>query len=233
MSDPLLQPIGTDIWLTDGSHVEVAGFRYPTRMAVIRLTGGGLFIWSPVSLSETLRRQLEGLGEVRFLVAPNSLHHLFLAEWRQAYPQARLYGAPGLQQRRKDIDFDAELGDAAPAEWTEDLDQVRVPGNRITTEVVFFHRSSGVVLFTDLIQHFPRGWFRGWRSVVARLDLMTEPEPSVPRKFRIAFFDRRAAREALRRVLAWPSSKVVMAHGQPVESDGQAFIARAFRWLTD
>jgi hypothetical protein len=106
-------------------------------------------------------------------------------------------------------------------------------GNRITTEVVFFHRPSATVLFTDLLQQFPPGWFRGWRALAARLDLMTGPEPAVPRKFRAAFVDRRAARAALARVLAWPSSKVVMAHGRPVEREGQAFIARAFRWLTD
>jgi hypothetical protein len=48
----------------------------------------------------------------------------------------------------------------------------------------------------------------------------------------MAFVDRRAARSALRRILAWPSSKVIMAHGPPVGRDGRAFIARAFRWLT-
>jgi hypothetical protein len=232
MNASLLQPFGPEMWLADGPEAEVIGFRYPTRMAVIRLAGGGLFIWSPIALSEALRRQLEDLGQVRYLVAPNSLHHLFLGEWREAYPLARLYAAPGLRLRRKDLDFDAELGDAPPPEWAGDLDQVLMRGNRITTEVVFFHRRSATVLFTDLLQQFPPGWFHGWRAVVARLDLMTASEPSVPRKFRAAFVDRRAARAALRRILEWPSSKVVMAHGLPVERDGQAFVARAFRWLT-
>ena len=231
MSAALLQPFGPEIWLADGPEADVVGFRYPTRMAVIRLSGGGLLVWSPVALSEGLRRELEFLGEVRHLVAPNSLHHLFLGEWRAAYPRARLYAAPGLRLRRKDLDFDAELGDAPPPEWAGDLDQVLVRGNRITTEVVFFHRQSATVLFTDLIQQFPPGWFRGWRAVIARLDLMTAAEPSVPRKFRAAFFDRDAARAALRRILEWPSSKVLMAHGVPVERDAPAFIARAFRWL--
>ena len=36
------------------------------------------------------------------------------------------------------------------------------------------------MLFTDLIQLFPPGWFGGWREIVARLDLMTESEPAVP-----------------------------------------------------
>lgn len=229
MSAP--ESFGPDIWLVGGSEAEVAGFRYPTRMAVIRLSDGGLFIWSPITLTAGLREQLAELGVVRHLVAPNSLHHLFLGEWREAYPQARLHAAPGLASRRKDLDFDAELGDEPPPAWADDLDQVLMLGNRITTEAVFFHRRSGTVLFTDLVQQFPRGWFRGWRALIARLDLMTEPEPTVPRKFRVAFADRAAARAALARIIEWPSTKVVMAHGRPVEQDGRAFIARAFRWL--
>jgi hypothetical protein len=97
---------------------------------------------------------------------------------------------------------------------------------------VFFHRASATVLFTDLIQQFPPGWFGGWREIVARLDLMTEAEPAVPRKFRNTFVNRRAARAALARIQAWPAEKVLMAHGAPVERDGRTFIGRAFRWLT-
>jgi hypothetical protein len=231
LSTSKLQAFGPDIWLAAGSEADVAGFRYPTRMAIIRLTGGGLFIWSPVALSASLQAEVEALGEVRHLVAPNSLHHLFLSEWRQAYPQARLYAAPGLRQRRDDLAFDDDLGDTPAPEWAADLDQVVVRGNAITTEVVFFHRQSGTVLFTDLIQQFRPGWFTGWRALVARLDLMVAAEASVPRKFRAAFVDRKAARAAVRRILDWPSSKVLMAHGVPVEDDAQAFIARAFRWL--
>lgn len=231
MNAPGLRLFGPEIWVADGPETEVIGFRYPTRMVVIRLTGGDLFVWSPVALSAGLKAEVAALGEVRHLVAPNSLHDLFLGDWRQAYPQARLYAAPGLRQRRRDIDLADELGDTPPPAWAGDLDQVVMPGNAITTEVVFFHRRSGSVLFTDLIQQFRPGWFTGWRALVARLDLMVAAEPSVPRKFRAAFVDRRAARSALRRILAWPSSKVLMAHGVPVERDGQAFIARAFRWL--
>ncbi len=231
MSAGGLQPFGPDLWLADGAQVAVAGFRYPTRMAVIRLAGGGLWVWSPVAFTDGLRQEIDALGEVRWLVAPNSLHHLFLGEWRAAYPQAKLYGAPGLAQRAG-VSLDAELDDRPPPAWAGDLDQVLVRGNRITTEAVFFHRPSGAVLFTDLIQQFPPGWFRGWRALVARLDLMTQAEPAVPRKFRLAFNDRRAARAALARILDWPAEKVVMAHGAPVEHGGRAFIARAFGWLT-
>jgi hypothetical protein len=119
----------------------------------------------------------------------------------------------------------------AIAEWGDDIDQVLVQGNVITTEVVFFHRNSGTVLFTDLIQTFRANWFSGWRAIVARLDLMVAPEPSVPRKFRAAYINRRAARASIAHVLAWSAEKVLMAHGDPINDDGRAFIYRAFHWL--
>jgi hypothetical protein len=105
-------------------------------------------------------------------------------------------------------------------------------GNAISTEVVFFHRGSGVVLFADLIQQFPAGWFKGWRALVARLDRMVGKEPQAPQKFRAAFVDRKAARESIAKVLAWPARQVLMAHANPVREDGRAFLVRAFHWLT-
>ncbi|WP_137933420.1 DUF4336 domain-containing protein [Mesorhizobium comanense] len=227
-----LREFGAGIWIADGPAVTAAaGFHYPTRMAVIRLSAGGLFIWSPVALTDALRAEVNAMGEVRFLIAPNSLHHVFLAGWQSGYPDARVYAAAGLREKRRDIRFDGDLCDTPVADWADDLDQVVMLGNRITTEVVFFHRRSNTVLFTDLIQHFPPGWFKGWRALVARLDLMVADEPSVPRKFRAAFTDRPVARAAIRRVLAWPAEKVLMAHGEPITTDGQAFLRRAFRWL--
>jgi hypothetical protein len=231
MKATALEPFGSDIWLSDGAVIEVLGFRYPTRMAVIRLSGEDLLVWSPTALSEGLRTQMDSFGAVRHLIAPNSLHHLFLQEWREAYPQATLYAAPGLRERRHDLEIDVELTGQRAAAWSEEVDYV-LARNRITTEAVFFHRRSRTVLFTDLLQQFPPGWFRGWRALVARLDLMTGDEPAVPRKFRVAFTNRGAAREALRQIIAWPSENVVIAHGAPVEHNGKAVIAQAFRWLT-
>ena len=193
------------------------------------MSDGSLFIWSPIKLTEA---EIDALGEVRHLVAPNSLHHLSLGDWPLAYPDARLYAPPGLRKKRKDIDFTDDVGNESAAAWAADIDQVAVAGNLITTEIVFFHRKSATVLFTDLIQQFPPGWFSGWREIVARIDLMVGSEPAVPRKFRNTFLNRRAARAALALILKWPAEKVLMAHGTPVEHDGHAFIARAFRWLT-
>ena len=227
----MLKPFADEIWIADGTHVSVAGFHYPTRMAVIRLSSRDLFVWSPTALADDLRADVNTLGQVRHIVAPNSLHHLFLQDWARAFPDAKLYAPPGLRKKRPDIAFAADLADQPDPSWAGDIDQVPMRGNLITTEVVLFHRKSGTALFTDLLQQLPPTLLSGWRAVVAKLDLMVGAEPQVPHKFRLAFTDRSAARAALTRIMAWPTQRVLLAHGTPIEQGGQAYLRRAFAWL--
>ncbi|WP_300575942.1 DUF4336 domain-containing protein [Phenylobacterium sp.] len=227
----MLQLLDDNIWTAAGPQVGVLGFSYPTRLVVIRLSDGDLFVWSPTALEPELKAAIDALGPVRHLVAPSALHNLFLAEWQAAYPQARLYAPPGLRARRPDLAFDDDLHDGPGHVWSDEIDQVHFAGNRIAVEVVFFHRASRTAIFTDLIQQLDPASLRGWRALIARLDLMTGDAPQTPRKFRLAFTDRRAARAALSRITAWPARRVLMAHAPPVLDDGQAFLARTFAWL--
>ncbi|MER0238875.1 DUF4336 domain-containing protein [Fulvimarina sp. MAC8] len=229
----MLQQFGSELWLCDGPAITgTAGFRFPTRMVVVRLPNeGGLWVWSPVALTADIRTGVDALGPVRHLVAPNSLHYTFLAEWAAGYPEARVHGAPGLKEKTSGTAIHARLDDRPDPEWSGTLDQVVVQGNRITTEVVFFHRASSTVIVTDLVQHIPRDWYRGWRAVIARLDLMSAPEPSVPRKFRLATRDRSTARHAVERILAWNARRLVFAHGPSLPAGGTEALRRAFDWL--
>lgn len=227
----MLQRFADEIWTADGPIVSIAGFDYPTRMIVIRLSNGALFIWSPTALSGDLQTAVDSLGSVGHIVAPNSLHHKFVGEWQKAYPDAQFHAVPALRTKRPDLTWGSDLKDTPAAAWSKDIDQVVVGGSRITTEVVFFRRQSRTAIFTDLIQHFEVGWFKGWHAIVAKIDFLTAARPTVPRKFRMTFYDRAIARTALRRILAWPTEAVLTAHGSPIAHDGRHAIAHAFDWL--
>ncbi|WP_420858593.1 DUF4336 domain-containing protein [Marivivens marinus] len=229
--DSALSEFAPGLWLADGPVVDGAlGFRFPTRMAVLGLPDGGVLVWSPVALTPDLRRSVDAVGPVRQVIAPNGLHHMFVADWAAAYPQADVIVAPGVQNQVPGLRVTADLRQAYPAGWEGVLDCVLIE-TKIMTEAVLFHRHSGTVLFTDLLQQHPPGWFRGWRGLVARLDGMVGVEPAVPRKFRVALRDRAAARNAVRQILNWRTKRVVMAHGAPVTHDAPTFLARAFLWL--
>lgn len=225
-----LEPFGLDIWLVEGPVVSFYGFPFPTRMMVIRLTDGGLFVWSPIALTPELKAAVDALGPVAHVVSPNKIHHLSMGEWQDAYPSAKLYAAPGLAAKRQDLRFEATLGDVAPAAWAGQIDQVEMGGSAVLTEIVFFHRKSRTAIFADLIENFPRGWFRGWRAVLARLDGIVAPHGGAPREWRLSF-RKPIARAALARILAWQPEQAVMAHGELARTDGAAFIRKSFRWL--
>ncbi len=231
MMSHALREFGPEIWIGDGPIVSFFGFRYPTRMALIRLQDGSLFIWSPVALTAALKDEIDTLGPVLFLITPNRLHHLFLEEWKSAYPRAGLYAPPGLRKKRKDLAFDAELGECAEPEWASDICQIAFRGSPLT-EIIFFHRVSNTALFGDLIQNLPADWFTGWRRVVARLDGICGKKPGAPREWKATFINRRAARAALDGILSWPIERVVLAHGEPASTNGRVFVRDAFDWLT-
>jgi hypothetical protein len=199
-------------------------------MAVIRLSNGELFIWSPVELSTSIKRDVDALGSVGYLISPNRLHHIYLREWRSIYPSARLYASPGLRAKRKDLDFDGDLKDAPEYEWAADIDQISFHGSFLT-EVVFFHQMSKTVIFADLLQNFPPDWFKGWRGILARCDGICAPNPGAPREWRATFLGRRAARASLHAILSWPIERVLMAHGDLISADGAAVVRRAFSWV--
>lgn len=224
----MLTRFGNRIWLSDGPDVTVAGFHYPTRMAIIALSNGELAVWSPIALTEDLKKEVDALGQVAHIVPPNSLHHLSLTQWREAYPDATLYAPRRLRSKRKDLTFDADLEDGVFGT------EIRIIyyETLITDEAIMFHAMSKTALFTDLLQDIPRDRLTGWRAMVAGLDLMATGTPTVPRKFRLATVKRRNARGALRRLFVLPIDKVLIAHGNPVESNGVEYLARAFSWLT-
>jgi hypothetical protein len=226
-----LSPFGPDIWIAEGPTVPFFGFPYPTRMVLIRLLSGELFVWSPIALTETLKAETDALGIVRHLISPNKIHHLFMAEWKRAYPAAKLYASPGLAKRRRNLTFEAQLGDTPQAAWSEEIDQAMMAGSIAMTEIVFFHRKSRTAIFADLIENFPPSWFTGWRGFLARLDGIVSPNPGAPREWRLTFINRAAARRALMRILSWEPDQVVVAHGEVVREKGGEFIRDAFRWL--
>jgi hypothetical protein len=226
-----LVPFGPEIWTAEGPVVSFFGFAYPTRMVVIRLKNGSLFVWSPIALTAPLKAEVDALGPVAHLVSPNKIHHLFLQAWRQAYPQARLYAPPGLKARRRDLFFDAELGDTPDPAWKGEIDLVAFVGSFAMTEIVFFHRASRTAIFADLIENFPPDWFKGWRAIPARLIGIVQPCFGTPRDWGVTFWQRGRTRRALAEILDFGPENAIVAHGDMVRGGAEAFIRKAFSWL--
>src|SRR4051812_8255719 len=85
-----------DIWIVDDKPINAAGLELPIRMVVVRLSNGDLVLHSPMRYSPALRHALERLGTIKYLLAPNIAHWMFLPDWQRELPQAKTFAARGL-----------------------------------------------------------------------------------------------------------------------------------------
>ena len=227
-----LTKLDEHIWIYNGSTVKFFAFPYSTRMTVIQLRDGDLWIHSPEKLNKALQDELNNLSKVRYLISPNKLHHLFLLEWICAYPDAERYAAPGLAQKRRDIVFTKELSNQPEKEWEAEIDQVIFQGSAAMEEVVFFHLSSRTLILTDLIENFEPAVFNWWQKPFARATGILAPNGKTPIDWRASFvFGKKKARAALDKMLQWQPANIVISHGECVFGNGKEFLERSFSWL--
>ena len=223
-----LRQLGPEICIAERPQ-RFYGLEVGTRMTVIRLGGARLLLHSPVALDPELRRELDSLGRVCFVVAPNRVHHLYAGQVAEVYPEARLWVAPGLERKRPDLRFVAVLGDEAPAEWRGELEQVFFRGRPYENEVVFFHRASRTLILCDLAFNFGPSAAAPTRLLMRLLRSYGRFGPSKLDPLLIR--DRRAARESLERILDWDFDRVVVAHGDVLESGGREALRQGYSWL--
>lgn len=236
----VLKPVAEDLWVVDGASVKmnlyVAKLPFPTRMTIVRLQSGELFVHSPTELKPELKEHVDALGPVRHLISPNKLHYAHIGAWQQAYPDAVAWASPGVRERARsqkiDVHFDEDLGEEPPPAWSAELDQLLFRGSFFLEEAVFFHKKTRTLLLADTIQNFEPHKLPGSMRWLARLGGVLDPDGKVPADLRMTFvLHRDEARRSYERVRAWRPQKIVLAHGRWYEHDGERELERAFRWL--
>ncbi len=244
MGASLYQPINVykalapDVGVVDGpfEYLIVAGVRLPlpftTRMTVVRLSNGDLFLHSPIKFDEGLAKELQGLGTVRHLVSPNQFHYAHIGEWARAFPDAISWASPGVRQRararRVDIHFTRDLSANAPVEWRGEIDQLLFPGGYFK-EFVFFHRASRTLILTDTILNLELDKVsEPWRTA-ARLTGMVHPHGQIFFGMRLPLLlQRQKATAAIETVRSWRPQRILLSHGRTFDSDADEVIRRIF-----
>lgn len=223
--------------LAPGIHVVERPFRFRgveigTRATIVTLGSGELLVHSPVRFGDDLRAALAPLGPVRHLVAPNRMHHLALADWARAYPDARLHAAPGLAGKRPDLAFATVLDGVAPRAWAGEVAQCPLLGAPRYDEIAFLHRASGTLLLADALF--------GWgpeHPLLTRLSARLFGAYGRWARPHNAIFGAiaqpAALRESIERVLAWDFDRIVICHGRIVERGGREVLREAYGFLLD
>ena len=232
-----VKSIAEDLWLIEAAQ-KYSGLEVGTRMTIVRLEDDKLLLISPIVISGKLKDEIETLGSVAYIVSPNLFHHTHIESCCSAFPDAQLYVAKGLPRKRPDLKGYNIIPDKIPSEWAVSLDMVYFDGFRVAefggaqdlNEAVFFHRPTNTLIVTDIVFHFTENSSFLTRLVARALGIYRKVGSSPYDKRAVK--DHKIMREARDKLLAWPFDRIILTHGDIVESEAKVKFELAYRWLS-
>ena len=224
----MLEQLDQDLWSAQTLQAIGGGVHFPARMVIIRLEDG-LWIHSPIPIDDELAAQIDALGPVRHLVAPNCFHHLHMGEAAARWPDAKVYAPAGLRAKRPDLRIDIELR-AGSEPWAAFAPLLEIEGAPMLGEFVFLHRPSATLVVCDL--SFNMHSAEGAMSRLALRFAGAWQRTAQSKLWRFFTKDRGAAGASCARVLDLEFSRVVMAHGEVIEgADAPQRLREALSWM--
>ncbi len=218
---------GGDLF-TATTQLRLTGMQLPIAMTVVRLPDGRLWLLSPITPDAGLLEAVAAKGEVAYIVAPNSFHHLFVQPWAARFPDAQLWASPGLREKRPDLAFAGIHGDGREP-WSDAIASIAIAGAPKVGETVFFHRASRTLVVTELLFNIHRteGFFTPW--ILRMMGVYRRLGQS--RVWRLLTKDRSAAAASARAVLGLGAQRVVFAHGDVIDALPEGELERALSWM--
>ncbi|KYG04006.1 hypothetical protein BE21_49025 [Sorangium cellulosum] len=224
----MLRTIADDVWAYEKDFRMPVGY-LPARATVVRRADGGIVLHSPLAFDDATARAIDALGEVRAIVAPSRLHHVFVKAAAERWPRASVLGAPGLEKKLSGVPFAPLPRSGAAPELGDDLTVRLVEGVPYITEHVFLHARSRTLIVTDLLFNVHEVpsigmkvflWLGGaWKKTAQ------------DHVWRVLTRDRAAAARSVADVLAWDFERIVVAHGDVIEGDAKDRARRALAWM--
>ena len=236
----MLRAVDTNLWVAE-QPLRYFGLSIGTRMTVIRLAAHELVIISPIQLSDGLVNELNELGTVAHIIAPNLYHYLFAADFKAAYPSATFWATAGLQAKRPELPIDRAIchrqgfanADSSDNPWPgleclffDGFKTLGPSGPDPLDEWLFLHAPSRTLILTDTAFCFDENsaWLTqlvtkiggGYKSL----------SPSLLE--RVATTDKEKVKTAIEQVLRWDFERVIVAHGSIVERDGKRQLKQGY-----
>lgn len=221
--------LGPGLWHLE-RRLRVAGAILPTRSTIVDVGDGDLVV---LSAPPPPWPGFSDLGDVSTVVAPNSFHYLYVESFAQHVGATEIFVAPGLVRRVGGLGRARELCRNCMHRWRRCLEFVILGPQRGVSEVLFFHRPSGTLILTDIAWNLT-SHRRTYDRVAWRLF-------GIPNSFGVSrnarlFLLRNEAHvnSALSSASLWPFERIIVAHGEIVESGARAAFESAFgrylRW---
>jgi len=192
-------------------------------VTVIALRSGELIIHSSGPFSEADVAAIGALGRPRWLLDGILRHDTFAKEGRAAFPEAEYLAPPGFSEV---VGFATDPIVPAPREWNGEVLALELDGAPAAREVALLHVPSRTLILTELVFNFTDGQPL-WTEFLLRVAVGGEHHPGMPRPVKAGVKDEAAFKASLRIVEGWDFDRIVVGHGDVIESGGKEKLRQA------
>jgi len=230
MANVVIREVVSNVWTFSTPFTRLGLFRIGGRSTAIRLTSGDVWVLASTPLTTETKATIDRLGPVKFVVGPSSVHHLFLAEFHEAYPNARLLSVEEAieKKRNENLNWHGYWSDSnrEPTFGFEDEIKSCYFSGFKNKDVAFFHSPSKTLIVADLIFNLPateqysESWIGSGLPLVSRFARLN-PYTTIHRKLaKVLGIDATAMSRDVKIVASWDIHRIIPCHGDVIEVDG-------------
>lgn len=223
-----LQPVVPNIWHAEQA-IKFGPLTIKTRMTVVKLSDGSIWVHSPIEPTPELIAEINNIGAVRYIVAPNKSHHLFFSAFSEHFQNANAYIASGLEAKRPDLKKYTILDESTSQTWNPDLLGFFVYGIPALNETVWFHAATETLIVTDLLFYFGKDNHFIGRTIATLLGVQEKMRMS--RTMKLLVKDRNALSQTISKLRTLNIQRVILAHDTIVDKNVKHELIQAFSWV--
>ena len=221
-----MQKLDENLWLLT-YPLKVLGADIIRNVTVIRLASGKLLIHSTAPFAPAEISAIRAIGEPSWLVEAMLDHDTFSQKGHSAFPELPYLAPPGFEKR---VPFPVQSLAAPPEEWSPEIELMKIEGNPSFSEFAFLHRPSRTLIVADLIFNYRKAP-SPWTKLLLYPALGIRHAPGMSKRFRSAIKDRDAFRSSLKQLLDWNFDRIIVGHGQVIETAGKSKVRELFEEL--
>jgi hypothetical protein len=219
-----MNKLSENLWVLPYS-LRLLGGDLKRAVTIVRLRSGDLVIHStgpftPGDVAGILR-----LGKPGWLLEAMLQHDTFAQRGRQAFPEIPYLAPDGFADA---VGFPTEPLIPAPSTWGEELKVLRLDGNPSMQEHVVFHPLSRTLIVADLLFNFGPDT-PGWTRFLLLAAVGARHHPGMSRRFRMSIKDKAAFQRSVETLLAWDFDRIIVGHGEIIETDGKRLLRSALK----
>lgn len=215
------------ILLFDTSHTYLT-VNFGCRMTIIKLQNSDLIIHSPIPITNSMYKEINNFGTVKYIIAPSLLHHSYLNDCSKRYPAATIYGVNGLSKKYPNLTIQRLDVHDTDFAWKDELNHFCLLGMPTVNECVFYHFSTQTLIISDLLFNISNK--TGWSKLFFKLYGIYDKLCSTF-LFKSLIITKPLFKQDIDYLKTLPKKNIVLAHGSIITIDADAQFNEALSWV--